>query len=280
MDVVMSDGEPQSTSTQKTSSIGSSFGMNPVTECTYGSTFWPQISCFVRSAMQTDMQIERPLHTFSHEELYRSIYWMCWQGFQKRLYADLTSVIEESLNTLEKQLENIQQMELWLEKFKQICVNHARATDILGSVFAYLDKTYIQYALHENLRDILVERFQHLILEKSEMRAIFVFSMILDSPEAFSLDLVVGTVEALYKINPDNIYLNPTLFQNSIKNMTIPCNLDDIRHRHVTLEAKYQLERLKNEGWEPGFSQLKRPSAVIEEDDTQVKSSKRQHHSS
>ena len=63
---------------------------------------------------------------------------MCWQGFHKKLFSDLTSVIEETLHLLGNQLDNIQQLEIWFPSFAKISINHARATDILGSVFAYL----------------------------------------------------------------------------------------------------------------------------------------------
>ena len=68
-----------------------------------------------------------------------------------------------------------------------------------------------------------------------------------------------------FLINLDNIYLNPTLFQNSIGDIKLPSNLQDLRVRHTTLETKYQLEKLKGEGWEPGFSKLKR-SLTTDED--------------
>ncbi|RHZ68891.1 hypothetical protein Glove_292g21 [Diversispora epigaea] len=267
MNVYMSEsGDTQKSNTS--TSISSNLGINP--EYVYESTFWPKILCFVRSALQVDLQTERPLHSFSHEELYRSIYWMCWQGFQKRLYSDINLLIEETLNILGNQLENNQQIESWIENFRQICVNHAKAIDVLGSVFAYLDKTYLQYTLHSNLRSLLVDRFQHLITDKSEMRIIFLFNMILDNPGMFDLNVVIEIVKALYKINPVNIYLNPSLFQNFIEGMKIPNNFDDFRVRHVTLETKYQLETLKSEGWQPGFSQLKRPLTMIELNEEEI----------
>jgi hypothetical protein len=63
---------------------------------------------------------------------------MCWQGFHKRLFSDLTSIIEETLQLLSNQLDIIQQSDIWFLSFAKISINHARATDILGSVFAYL----------------------------------------------------------------------------------------------------------------------------------------------
>ena len=63
----------------------------------------------------------------------------------------------------------------------------------------------------------------------------------------------------------DNIYLNPTLFQNSINDVKLASNLQDLRVRHTTLETKYQLEKLKSEGWEPGFSKLKRSLSTDED---------------
>ncbi|RIA91780.1 hypothetical protein C1645_821617 [Glomus cerebriforme] len=263
MDIVMNESETQRTS----NIIGPSFGMNPVqiTECTYESTFWPQISGFVRHALQADLQVERPLHTYSHEELYRSIYWMCWQGFHKRLFSDLTSVIKETLHLLGNQIDNIQQSDIWFPSFAKISINHARATDILGSVFAYLDKTYIQYTLHKNLRDLLISYFQEIIIEKSEMRIIYVFGMVLENSSMFDLNLVINVIKSLYKLKPDNIYLNPTLFQSSINDEKLPSNLQDLRVRHTTLETKYQLEKLKSEGWEPGFSKLKRSLSTDED---------------
>ncbi|CAG8596230.1 7986_t:CDS:2 [Cetraspora pellucida] len=226
--------------------------------------FWPQISGFVQNALQASLQIEKPLHTYSHEELYRSIYWMCWQGFQKRLYSDLTSVIERTLEALGNQLENDKQFDTWFSNFRQICVNHAKATEILGSVFAYLDKTYIQYTLRESLRDVLVDRFQRHITEKSEMRIIYTFNLVHDNPELVELNDVKDVLKAMYKIN--NIYLNPTLFQNLIEDIKIPSNFEDIRVRHTALETKYQLEKLKIEGWESGQSfQPKRSITMMNE---------------
>ncbi|CAI2164589.1 11308_t:CDS:2 [Funneliformis geosporum] len=247
----------------------------PITECTYESTFWPQISDFVRHALRADLQAERPLHTYSHEELYRSIYWMCWQGLHKRLFSDLTSSIEETLHLLSSQLDNIQQLDIWFHSFAKISINHAKATEILGSVFAYLDKTYIQCTLRQNLRDLLIFYFQKIITEKSEMRIIYVFSMILENPIMFDLNLVVDVVKALYKIKPDYIYLNPILFQNSIEDIKLPSNLQDLQVRYTTLETKYQLEKLKMEGWEPGFSKLKRS---LSNDDVEETSGKRVQH--
>ncbi|CAG8483306.1 10030_t:CDS:2 [Funneliformis mosseae] len=246
----------------------------PITEFTYESTYWPQISDFVRHALRVDLQAERPLHTYSHEELYRSIYWMCWQGFHKRLFSDLISTIEETLHLLGNQLNNIQELDIWFPSFAKISINHAKATEILGSVFAYLDKTYIQCTLHQNLRDVLISYFQEIITEKSEMRIIYVFSMILENP-TIDLNLVVEAVKALYKIKPDNIYLNPTLFHNFIEDMKLPSNLQDLQIRYTTLETKYQLEKLKMEGWEPGFSKLKRS---LSNDDVEETSGKRVQH--
>ncbi|CAG8461159.1 8589_t:CDS:2 [Scutellospora calospora] len=282
MNIISTDGSESQTQgkTITPTPIGPSLGMNPVqvTECTYETTFWPRISDFVQNALQANLQIERPLHTYSHEELYRSIYWMCWQGFQKRLYSDLISVIEETLEKLGKQLESNKQLNAWFTNFQQICVNHAKATDILGSVFAYLvfgvflydnsDKTYIQYTLRENLRDVLVDRFQLYITEKSEMRIIYTFDLVLDNPRLLELNAVKDVVKAMYKISPDNIYLNPTLFQNLIEDIKMPSNFEDIQVRHTTLETKYQLEKLKIEGWESGHSsQQKRSLTLMNEGD-------------
>ena len=60
--------------------------------------------------------------------------------------------------------------------------------------------------------------------------------------------------------------MNPTLFQNSIGDIKLPSNLQDLRVRHTTLETKYQLEKLKSEGWEPGFSKLKRSFESTDDD--------------
>ena len=67
------------------------------------------------------------------------------------------------------------------------------------------DKTYIQFTLHQNLRDMLVSYFQEIIAEKSEMRVIYVFSMVLENPGMFDLNLIVDVVKALYKIKPGNV---------------------------------------------------------------------------
>ncbi|CAG8515393.1 18894_t:CDS:2 [Racocetra persica] len=285
MDIIMTDGsEPQTQSKTITSTpFGPNFGMNPVqvTECTYETTFWPQISGFVQNALQAKLQIERPLHTYSHEELYRSIYWMCWQGFQKRLYSDLTSVIEKTLETLGNQLENDKKIDTWFSNFRQISVNHAKATEILGSVFAYLDKTYIQYTLRESLRDVLVDRFQRHITKKSEMRIIYTLNTILEKPGLVELNAVKDVLKAMYKISAENIYLNPILFQNLIEDIKIPTNFEDIRVRHTTLETKYQLEKLKIDGWESGQSfQHKRSITMVNEGEEKQEESlakRRQH---
>ena len=73
---------------------------------------------------------------------------MCWQGFHKRLFSDLTSVIEETLRLLGSQLDNIQQSDIWFTSFAKISINHARATDILGSVFAYLVRLNINKEIY------------------------------------------------------------------------------------------------------------------------------------
>ncbi|RIB21247.1 hypothetical protein C2G38_2177157 [Gigaspora rosea] len=266
----MTDSSETQSKTIISTQIGQSFGMNPVkvNKGTYETTFWPQISGFVQNALQASLQIEKPLHTYSHEELYRSIYWMCWQGFQKRLYSDLTSLIEKTLETLGNQLESDKKLNTWFNNFQQLCVNHAKATEILESVFAYLDKTYIQCILRESLRDVLVDRFQRHITEKSEMRIIYTFNLVLNNPGQFELNAVKDVLKAIYKISADNIYLNPTLFQNLIEDIKIPTNFEDIIVRHATLETKYQLEKLKSEGWEPGQSfQLKRSITMMNEDD-------------
>ncbi|KAF0477178.1 cdk2-associated and cullin domain-containing protein 1 [Gigaspora margarita] len=193
---------------------------------------------------------------------------MCWQGFQKRLYSDLTSLIEKTLETLGNQLESDKQLNTWFNNFQQLCVNHAKATEILESVFAYLDKTYIQCILRESLRDVLVDRFQRHITKKSEMRIIYTFNLVLNNPGQFELNAVKDVLKAMYKISADNIYLNPTLFQNLIEDIKMPTNFEDIIVRHTTLETKYQLEKLKSEGWEPGQSfQSKRSITMMNEDD-------------
>ena len=60
--------------------------------------------------------------------------------------------------------------------------------------------------------------------------------------------------------------MNPSLFQNSIRDIKLPSNLQDLRARHTALETKYQLEKLKSEGWEPGFSKLKRSFESTDDD--------------
>ncbi|CAJ0627428.1 4467_t:CDS:2 [Entrophospora sp. SA101] len=113
--------------------------MESVNEFTYENIFWPKISNFIQNALQVELQIKRPLHTYSHEELYRSIYWICWQGFQKRLYKDLKSVIEDTLEFLNNQLIGYKQLDdKWFQKFAEISINYARAVEILSSMFSYL----------------------------------------------------------------------------------------------------------------------------------------------
>lgn len=68
----------------------------------------------------------------------RNIYWICWQGFKKRLYQDLKLIIEETLEFINSQLENYKQLDEWFQKFAEISINHARAVEILSSVFNYL----------------------------------------------------------------------------------------------------------------------------------------------
>ncbi|CAG8442972.1 4691_t:CDS:2 [Ambispora gerdemannii] len=266
MDVVMRD-----TDTRR--NAGPNFGMNPVVpvnECTYETTFWPQISGFVKLALRSELQIERPLHTYSHEELYRCIYWMCWQGFQKKLHKDLLTVIDESLAELNVQLDIIDQPDKWILKFAEISRNHARAADILSSIFAYLDKTYIQYFLHDNLKKILFDQYKLLIIDKSERRIMYIFGLVLDIPEKFDTNVVFEAVSSLFKINSDLIYLNPTLFKNHIPENQMPCNLEGARIKHQQLETKYQIEDLKKKGWEAGISQLKRSASQVVDENEKI----------
>jgi len=192
---------------------------------------------------------------------------MCWQGFQKKLYADLLGVISQVLTELNDELENISHPEEWLSKFTDITKNHLRAADILSSIFAYMDKTYMQYILHQNLKKILFDCYKNLIIDKLEMRIVYVFGVIIDNPEKFDVTTVADLVNALYKMNPEFIYLNPIMFQNSIPNLAIPSDFEAIRLRHQQLETKYQIEKLKYEGWKPGISQLKRSSSMIIDED-------------
>ncbi|CAG8438591.1 8710_t:CDS:2 [Ambispora leptoticha] len=256
MDVVMRDTETRR-------NAGPNFGMNPavpVDQCTYETTFWPQISGFVKLALRAELQIERPL----------SIYWMCWQGFQKKLHKDLLTVIDETLIELHTQLDAIDQPDQWILKFAEISKNHARAADILSSIFAYLDKTYIQYFLHDNLKKILFEKFKELIINKSERRIMYIFDIVLDIPGNFNTIAVTETVNSLLKINSDLIYLNPTLFKNHIPESQIPCNLEGARIKHQQLETRYQIEDLKEKGWEAGISQLKRNANQVVDENEKV----------
>ncbi|CAJ0648727.1 4790_t:CDS:2 [Entrophospora sp. SA101] len=221
-----------------------------VNKFTYENTFWPQLSNFIQNTLQVESQIKRPLHTYSHEELYRSIYWICLQGFQKRLYQDLKLIIEETLEFINNRLGNYKQLDEWFQKFAEISINHARAIEILSS-----DKTFVKHTLNENLKDVLVDRFQCIIIQRSEMHIIQVFSMIVDDPKLFDSNIVKEVL--------NNIYLNPALFQNLIEHMIIPNDFEAIDFRHKALEAKYQLEKLKNGGLESRFPQLKRSSSAM-----------------
>nr|CAG8439344.1 9977_t:CDS:2 [Entrophospora candida] len=164
-----------------------------VNEFTY-ENIWPKISSFIQNALQVELQIKRPLRTYSHEELYRNIYWICWQGFQERLYKDLKSVIEDTLEFLNNQLIGYKQLDdKWFQKFAEISINYARAVEILSSMFSHLNKSFVQSTLHENLKDILVDRFQCIIIQKSERHIILVLSMIINDLELFDLNIVKET---------------------------------------------------------------------------------------
>jgi hypothetical protein len=55
---------------------------------------------------------------------------------------------------------------------------------------------------------VLISYFQEIITEKSEMRIIYVFSMVLENPGMFDLNLVVDVIKALYKMKPGNMKKN------------------------------------------------------------------------
>ena len=52
---------------------------------------------------------------------------------------------------------------------------------------------------------MLVSNFQEIIIEKSEMRIVYVFGMVLENPGMFDLNLVVDVIKSLYKMKPGNV---------------------------------------------------------------------------
>ncbi|CAJ0750076.1 11748_t:CDS:2, partial [Entrophospora sp. SA101] len=132
----------------------------------------------------------------------------------------------ETLEFINNRLGNYKQLDEWFQKFAEISINHARAIEILSS-----DKTFVKHTLNENLKDVLVDRFQCIIIQRSEMHIIQVFSMIVDDPKLFDSNIVKEVLT--------------------------------IDFRHKALEAKYQLEKLKNGGLESRFPQLKRSSSAM-----------------
>ncbi|RUS23722.1 hypothetical protein BC938DRAFT_474718 [Jimgerdemannia flammicorona] len=239
-----------------------------VTETSYASSYWPHISKFVRLALQAELQTATPLHTFSHEELYRSIYWVCWQGFQKQLYADLIALVSETLSAIERQLNGTEaaaaaaatgregDIGMWLERFSCVVHNHERAMGVMTSVFAYLDRTYVQYERHERLHDILLRFFSSLILEPSEARILFVFRAIVEDPAASpDPDGVTKLVQALYRFDPEYAYLSPRLFQTAC-DLVPTAGFAELCLKHGQCETRHQIQQLVSVTEHP---HLKRP---------------------
>ncbi|CAG8538618.1 411_t:CDS:2 [Paraglomus occultum] len=254
MDVAMGDSETKPSAEHNTVAIADY------------AAFWERLSFFVQLALRSDLQDTHPLCLYSHEELYRSIYWTCWRGLQGRLFEDLKNVIRETLEFLNGQLQSCQDLDDFIMKFAAILSNHLRAIDVLGSIFAYLDNTYINGVLNDNLRHVMVDSFMQTILKESERQLMYIFKKIFENPNA---NKIKDIVRDLFKMSSDSIYLNPLLFESVIIGIRLPPNVEDLRMKYRQLDAKYNI--MTN----PKCSLSKRTASAIDEDDCKASSSKR-----
>ncbi|KAJ3300765.1 CDK2-associated and cullin domain-containing protein 1 [Borealophlyctis nickersoniae] len=212
----------------------------------YYDSGWPELVRLLRLLLRPEEQVHTSLSSFSHEELYRIIYQICWLGFRERLYQELVRFFETTLDEQDAQLKSIADPAVWLQSFGTLCVNHLRAVDIIGDLFAYLDKAYVRYTLQKDLKDVLTHVVQERLVATSEELIFATFKLVVANVLPVDEGWMRTVAEALLKMNPDSIFLNPTLFQELIPRLQDLPNIAEIRARHTQLETMYELQQIKS----------------------------------
>ncbi|KAJ3085208.1 hypothetical protein HK102_000213 [Quaeritorhiza haematococci] len=227
---------------------------------------WPQLSELVRIILSVEAQKVTPLHSLSHEELYRMVYQICWHGHRRKLYEALVKLIEQELTHQHAALESISDVSQWWEAFGLSCINGHAAIERLSSVFAYLDRSYIKYELKKDLRQIVQSNVQKLLVEASELKLATTLKMLAENALTVDAGQVTTLLTTLYSLNEGNVYFRPDLFQQCVPNLQQQQQQQpapeqdgqrnlawgDVLSRYRRLETMVELAQIKQQQAESG----------------------------
>jgi len=224
-----------------------------ITKEGYEREYWPNIHKTLKNIFSHPFEI-----TLSQEEVFRHVYNICCQRHTSTLYNDLVNLINEHLKNWFIGLNStnddifIQIIAKFLMEFKQI-------TEILCSLFRYLEKIYIVEKLHTNLKSLLLNWVNTTVVDTPEMKE-RLDRLLKSIPSGSDPGMLMNLVKNLYELKKEFSMFNPMLFS-----MYIPC-LHPSRGLEYDLKETYFIiqELLPSQGFTKTERNLKRKYALVE----------------
>jgi len=218
----------------------------------YDKTYWPHIREALNQIILQPMEI-----SFSQEELYRNVYNVCCQRHTVLLYDDLLALVSQHLTVMYSSLLSTHD-NTFIQVVSQYFVNFKRCSEIICSVFRYLERVYIVEKLNTSLKGILKTSFNNIVVNTPEVKQ-RLNTLLKILPPQSDPTMIMNLVKGLYELDKSYSTFNPQLFT-----VYIPC-FQPSRGLEMDLkETMVMIHQLKCQGFGNSDFHMKRKHAVAE----------------
>eukprot|EP01104_Vermistella_antarctica_P006679 TRINITY_DN17381_c0_g1_i1.p1 TRINITY_DN17381_c0_g1~~TRINITY_DN17381_c0_g1_i1.p1 ORF type:complete len:230 (+),score=41.37 TRINITY_DN17381_c0_g1_i1:275-964(+) len=179
-----------------------------ISEQEYRQLYWPQISMFLQQTLASPDRV-----IFAREEFYRQVYNVCVARLTLLIYDDLVAYIKEYLENDRVVLLHTPDM-IFLPTVAEYYQRLKAATDIVAAGFRYLEKTYTLPELNLSIQQIFDNHIKAIVFgdETMRLRLSFLIRQTPVPPPFNDPSVFMHLAQALYRIDPSFVSLNPALF--------------------------------------------------------------------
>lgn len=220
-----------------------------ITTQSYQTEYWPKISAAVIEILM------HPEKQIMQEELYRTVYNVCCQRHQPRLYEDTLKLVRGHLAQMRVDLLAANE-QTFFSLFSRSFVRFHRAVDILCVGFRYLERSYVLEKA-TTLMKVFNDTYTAGVLqppdEPPEVKRRLQITLQHFTPPIPDPTTTMHLIKGLYALNKEYASFNPFLFAMYIPCLQPPRGLEDDRQ-----ETLAHLRILTHQGIPRGEGRRKR----------------------
>ncbi|KAI8618108.1 hypothetical protein BC830DRAFT_1166438 [Chytriomyces sp. MP71] len=230
---------------------------------------WAQLSHFLECVMDAERHAQVPLHRFSHETLYRSVYQLCLRPSTKqRLRSDFVAAVESLLlrqrsalaaalgisgvganyanpndaNTgdapelVNSDAWSTVRLGLFFRRFEAFTAHSVWAASVVRDIFSYFEKAQCRLDTADataNIRALIFSAIKTIVIDPYEPKLFELFALITESTEnGFSKDYMSLNVPLYVRLHP---------------NVPRPYNFFDLQVKYNRMQAMQDISKIRAE---------------------------------